>query len=70
MEVFEKVWRLVFMVLAGALFGWVFALLALESAWRRWRSNRAAGATVRLEAAYQAYPKTRPTQALRRATSW
>lgn len=69
MEVLEKVWRLVFMVLAGALFGWVFALLALETAWRRWRGNRVPGA-VPLETAYQAHPKTRPTRALRRATSW
>lgn len=65
MELFEKVARGVFMLLAGALFGWVFALLALESAWRRWRD----GAKRSKESGYASRPRLRPTTTYRPASS-
>jgi hypothetical protein len=72
MEMVEKLARVTFMVLAAALFGWVFALLALETAWRRWRAARRGAGAATVESAYVARPKTRPTREFRtrRATSW
>ncbi|MBM4187658.1 MAG: hypothetical protein FJ206_10135 [Gemmatimonadetes bacterium] len=68
MEFVEKLARGVFMVLAIALFGWVIALLAIESAWRRWRE----GSKRREDGVYAARPGLRPTTEFRtrRMASW
>ena len=64
MEWVEKMFKATFLVLFGLLFGGVFMLLALETAIRRWRDDRAAASerpATDLEAAYRERPKTQPT---------
>ncbi len=47
MDWFERGFRLVFVVLFGILFSGVFAMLALETAFRRRRDDRRRGRSLR-----------------------